>query len=87
MYSNLEKIKEKKEKKIKEYYKAHLAGSGLDNIAIQTLKDKKFTKKRKLKANPNKKTHKQLKSAHIKDVENQPTNNTQAPQEELPNPK
>lgn len=65
MYSDLEKIKEKKEKKIKEYYKAYLGGAGLDTIAIQSLKDKKFTKKRKLKANPQK-THKQIKSAHIK---------------------
>ena len=66
MYSDLEKIKEKKEKKIKEYYKAYLGGSGLDTIAITTLKDKKFTKKRKLKANPQKGTHKQVKSSHIK---------------------
>ena len=66
MYSDLEKIKEKKEKKVKEYYKAYLGGSGLDTIAITTLKDKKFTKKRKLKANPQKGTHKQIKSSHIK---------------------
>lgn len=66
MYSDLEKIKEKKEKKIKEYYKAYLGGSGLDTIAITTLKDKKFTKKRKLKANPQKGTHKQIKSSHLK---------------------
>lgn len=65
MYSDLEKIKEKKEKKIKEYYKAYFGGSGLDTIAIQSLKDKKFTKKRKLTANPQK-THKQIKSAYIK---------------------
>lgn len=65
MYSELEKIKAKKEKKIKDYYKAYLGGSGLDTIAIQSLKDKKFTKKRKLKATTQK-THKQIKSAHIK---------------------
>lgn len=65
MYSDLEKIKAKKEKKIKEYYKAYLGGSGLDTIAIQSLKDKKFTKKHKLKLNPQK-THKQVKSSHIK---------------------
>lgn len=86
MYSNLENIKEKKEKKIKEYYKAYLGGSGLDNIAIQTLKDKKFTKKRKLKANPDKKTHKQIKSAQLKDDE-KPVNNKQVTQEDLGNPK
>ena len=66
MYSDLEKIKEKKEKKIKEYYKAYLGGSGLDTIAITTLKDKKFTKKRKLKANPQKGTHKQINRSHLK---------------------
>jgi len=65
MYSDLEKIKEKKEQKIKEYYKAYLGGSGLDTIAIQSLKDKKFTKKRKLKASLQK-THKQVKNSHIK---------------------
>lgn len=73
MYSDLEKIKEKKEKKIKDYYKANLSGSGLDTIAITTLKDKKFTKKRKLKANPQKGTHKQIKSSHIK-IEYFPSN-------------
>jgi glycine cleavage system pyridoxal-binding protein P len=65
MYSDLEKIKEKKEKKIKEYYKAYLGGTGLDTIAIQSLKDKKFTKKRKRKVTPQR-THKQIKSSHIK---------------------
>ena len=87
MYSNLEKIKEKKEKKISEYYKAHLAGSGLDNIAIQSLKDKKFTKKRKLKANPEKKTHKQIKSSYLKDVETQPVAKDQPLQEDVHTPK
>lgn len=86
MYSNLEKLKEKKEKKIKEYYKAHLAGSGLDNIAIHTLKDKKFTKKRKLKANIEKKTHKQIKSAYLTNTQ-KPENKDHPPQEELNNPK
>ncbi len=87
MYSNLEKIKEKKEKKISEHYKAHLAGSGLDNAAIQTLKDKKYTKKRKLKPNPDKKTHKQIKSSYLKDAEHQPVATEQPQHHELPNPK
>jgi hypothetical protein len=73
MYSDLEKIKEKKEKKIKDYYNANLSGSGLDTIAITTLKDKKFTKKRKLKANSQKGTHKQIKSSQIK-IEEYPSN-------------
>ena len=67
MYTELEKIKEKKEKKIKEYYRAYFGGEGLDTIMIHSLKDKTQTKKRRLKANPQHqtRTHKQIKSASL----------------------
>jgi hypothetical protein len=67
MYTELEKIKEKKEKKIKEYYKSYFGGEGLDSIMIQSLKNKTQTKKRKLRANPQHqtRTHKQVKSAAL----------------------
>lgn len=67
MYIDLSKTKEKKEKKISEYYKSYFGGEGLDTFAIRSLKEKKYTKKRKLKPNSHHGTHKQIKSIQLRE--------------------
>ena len=58
MYTELEKIKAKKEKKIMDYYKSFVKGSGLDKIK-DAVASKAITKKRKLRMAGSQYTHKQ----------------------------
>lgn len=59
MYTELEKIKAKKEKKIMEYYKSFVKGSGLDKIKDAVV-SKPITKKRRLRIAGLRHTQKQV---------------------------
>jgi len=59
MYTELEKIKAKKEKKIMEYYKSFVKGSGLDKVKDAVI-SKPITKKRRLRIAGLRHTQKQV---------------------------